>query len=138
LKLIGADICEEIWMLGNSIGSHDSAGPAGAVLESASIKGTPVVEIRDWRENMEPTPATGGLMAFLPLVIISVLIAIPAHLLAKDKGRNVPLWTVLGLIPLVNYVCMFFFIGASNLRLEKKIDALLDQGRNVSGGIRPA
>jgi hypothetical protein len=85
---------------------------------------------------MQPTPAN-GFLAFVPLLIISVLIAIPAHLLAKDKGRNVPLWTILGLIPLVNYVCMFFFIGASNLRLEKKIDALLDQNQNVSGGVRP-
>jgi hypothetical protein len=68
---------------------------------------------------MQPTP-TNGFLAFVPLLIISVLIAIPAHLLAKDKGRNVTLWTVLGLIPLVNYVCMFFFVGASNLRLEKK------------------
>lgn len=85
---------------------------------------------------MQPTP-TGGLMAFAPLILISILIAIPSHLLAKDKGRNVILWTILGLIPLVNYVCMFFFVGASNLRLEKKIDTLLDQTRNVDGSVRP-
>jgi hypothetical protein len=85
---------------------------------------------------MQPTP-TSGLLAFVPLILISVLIAIPAHFLAKDKGRNVPLWTILGLIPLVNYVCMFFFVGASNLRLEKKIDALLDQNRNVASSVRP-
>jgi hypothetical protein len=85
---------------------------------------------------MQPTP-TSGLLAFVPLIFFSVLIAIPAHLLAKDKGRNVPLWTILGLIPLVNYVCMFFFIGASNLRLEKKIDALLEQNRNVASSVRP-
>ena len=86
---------------------------------------------------MQPAPL-GGLMAFLPLMIISVLIAVPAHLLAKDKGRNVALWTILGLIPVVNYVCMFYFVGASNLRLEKKIDALLEQNRNVAGSsVRP-
>jgi len=76
-------------------------------------------------------------MAFAPLILISALIAIPAHLLAKDKGRNVPLWTILGLIPLVNYACVFFFVGASNLRQEKKIDALLDQNRNVASSVRP-
>jgi hypothetical protein len=85
---------------------------------------------------MQPTP-TNGFLAFVPLLIISVLIAIPAHLIAKDKGRNVPLWTILGLIPLVNYVCMFFFVGASNLRLEKKIDALLEQNRSVASSIHP-
>ena len=80
---------------------------------------------------MQPTPSS-GLLAFLPLLIILVLTAIPAHFLAKDKGRNVALWTVLGLIPLVNYICMFYFIGASNLRLEKKLDALLEQNRNAA------
>lgn len=83
---------------------------------------------------MQPT-ATGGLMAFLPLMIISLLIAVPAHLLAKDKGRNVTLWTLLGLLPIANYVCMFYFVGASNLRLEKKLDALLDQNRNAGIGV---
>jgi hypothetical protein len=85
---------------------------------------------------MQPTP-TSGLLAFMPLILISAVIAIPAHLLAKDKGRNVPLWTILGLIPLVNYACMIFFVGASNLRLEKKIDTLLDQNRNVASSVRP-
>jgi hypothetical protein len=85
---------------------------------------------------MQPT-ATNGFLAFVPLLIISVLIAIPAHLLAKDEGRNVPLWTILGLIPLVNYVCMFFFVGASNLRLEKKIDAFLEQNRSIASNIHP-
>ena len=86
---------------------------------------------------MRPTPAS-GLMAFAPLMLISALISISAHLLAKDKGRNVLLWTILALIPLVNFVCMLFFIGASNLRLEKKIDALLEQNRNVDSSVRPA
>lgn len=61
---------------------------------------------------------------------------IDRHLLAKDKGRNVSLWTVLGLIPLVNFICMFFFVGASNLRLEKKLDALLEQNRNAAGSVQ--
>lgn len=74
-------------------------------------------------------PSGNGLIAFLPLVIISIFIAIPAYLLAKEKGRNVRLWTVLGLIPMVNFVCMWFFVGAANLRLEKKIDALLEQNQ---------
>jgi hypothetical protein len=85
---------------------------------------------------MQSTP-TNGLLAFVPLILISAFLAIPVHFLAKDKGRNVPLWTILALIPLVNYICMIFFIGASNLRLEKKIDALLDQNRNISSSVRP-
>lgn len=70
---------------------------------------------------------TGGLMSFLPLIFISLFFGIIANMLAKEKGRNVTLWTVLGFIPLVGYVCMPFFIGSANLRLEEKIDRLLER-----------
>ena len=56
-----------------------------------------------------------GLMGFLPLIFIGMLFAIVANMLAREKGRNVTLWTVLGLIPFVGYVCMPFFVGAANL-----------------------
>ncbi len=71
------------------------------------------------------TESTGGLLSFLPLIIISLFFGIVANKLAKEKGRNVTLWTVLGSIPLVNGVCLPFFVGAANLRLEEKIDRLL-------------
>lgn len=63
-------------------------------------------------------------LTFLPLILMSLLMAISAHLLAKEKGRNVTKWTILALIPVVNFACIWFFIGASNLKLEKKIDDL--------------
>lgn len=63
-------------------------------------------------------------ISFIPLILMSLLMAIPAHFLAKEKGRNVTKWTILALIPLVNFACIWFFIGASNLKLEKKIDDL--------------
>jgi len=44
--------------------------------------------------------------------------------LAKEKGRNVTLWTILGAIPIVNFFCIWFFVGAANLSLERKIDEL--------------
>ena len=60
----------------------------------------------------------------LPILMLFIF-AFIAHMLAKEKGRNVVLWTVLGFIPVVNIFCMWFFVGAANLRLEKKIDQLL-------------
>lgn len=60
-------------------------------------------------------------------VMLSIPLAVVAHKLAKEKGRNVALWTVLGCIPVVNYFCLAFFIGASNLKLEEKIDEFLNQ-----------
>ncbi len=65
------------------------------------------------------------LVSFLPLLLVSVALAFVAHFLAKDKGRNVGLWTVLGAIPVVNMFCLWYFIGAANLRLEQKVDKLL-------------
>lgn len=61
---------------------------------------------------------------FLPIIVMFVF-SLVAHMLAKEKGRNVRLWTILGLIPVVNIFCMWFFVGAANLRLEEKIDRLL-------------
>ena len=68
-----------------------------------------------------------NLMSLLPLLIMTLPLGIAARMLAKEKGRNVTRWTVLGFIPIVNYFCLFFFIGAANLRLEKKIDQLLER-----------
>jgi len=67
------------------------------------------------------------LLSLLPLLLVTIPLGFIARMLAKEKGRNVTLWTVLGFIPLVNYLCLAFFIGAANLRLEKKIDQLLER-----------
>jgi hypothetical protein len=66
---------------------------------------------------------------FVPLLLLSVILGVVAHLLAKQKGRNVFLWTVLGALPLVNFISIWFFVGAANLRLERKIDELLQRSR---------
>lgn len=68
---------------------------------------------------------TNLIVSLIPLLLLSVIFAVVAHFLAKDKGRNVGLWTVLGAIPLVNWLCIWYFIGASNLRMEKKVDDLI-------------
>jgi len=70
----------------------------------------------------ETTPNV--LLQFVPFLIVTCFCGFIAKALAKDKGRNITLWTVLGFIPIVNMFCMPFFIGASNLRLEKKLDAI--------------
>ena len=80
---------------------------------------------------MEPT-RDPGFLAFLPLIIMSLGIAVASHLLARDKGRNVTLWTILGLIPLLNFAFIWFFIGASNLRVERKLDELLSRVQSRS------
>ncbi len=65
--------------------------------------------------------------SLLPILNISVIIAFVSHFLAKEKGRNVTLWTVLGCIPGINFLLLLFFVGAANLKLEAKVDAIAKQ-----------
>ena len=80
---------------------------------------------------MQPSTET-HLMSFIPLLLVSVLIAIVGHFLAKDKGRPVLRWTILCIIPGVNLYCLLFLIGATSLRIERKLDEILKmQGRTT-------
>lgn len=65
------------------------------------------------------------LISFLPLILMSLLMAIAANVLAREKGRNITKWTILALIPVINFACIWFFIGAANLHTERKLDEIL-------------
>ena len=73
---------------------------------------------------MEDSSIGTLLIQFGPLLIITSVFVV-AHLLVKEKGRKVALWTILGAIPCVNFCCLPFVVGAAKLRLERKIDELL-------------
>ena len=45
-----------------------------------------------------------------------------SYFLAKNKGRNAGLWTVLGLIPFLNLIFLLYFIFAKDLRREAKLE----------------
>ncbi|WP_109481754.1 hypothetical protein [Paraburkholderia sp. C35] len=70
---------------------------------------------------MQPSP----FISLLPLLLISVILGFVGHFLAKDKGRPVLKWTIVSFIPIINYICMVYLIGCTNLRLERKLDELL-------------
>ena len=65
------------------------------------------------------------IIQLIPMLAFSLGIIPVSYKLAKDKGRNVVLWTILGAIPILNIFCVWFFIGAANHRLERKLDELL-------------
>jgi hypothetical protein len=67
------------------------------------------------------------LVASMPFLVLAIPTAIIGNLLAREKERNVPLWTLLGAIPGVGWFSVAFFIGASNRRLERKLDAILNR-----------
>lgn len=74
---------------------------------------------------MNPQQVENPVYGLIFFFVMMILLAVIAHVLAKQKGRNVVLWTILGLIPGINMICMYYFIGATNLKLEQKIDKLL-------------
>jgi hypothetical protein len=78
------------------------------------------------RSSMQQSAAE-VLISFVPLLLMSLMFGFIARALAKEKGRDTTLWTILGFIPLVNLVCMPFFIGASNLTIEKKLDDIMER-----------
>jgi len=45
---------------------------------------------------------------FLPLIIISIPIMFICRSLAKEKGKDVTLWTILGLIPGINIYSLLY------------------------------
>ncbi len=66
----------------------------------------------------------------LRLIVLLLVMCVPAGLayfLAKDKGRNVGLWTILGFIPFLNLIFLLYFISATNLRLEGKLDRIISK-----------
>jgi hypothetical protein len=64
-------------------------------------------------------------LLFLPLLMASMVMAIIANILARQKGRSVVAWTILGAIPFVNFLLAWYFAGAINLRLEEKLDRIV-------------
>jgi hypothetical protein len=111
-------------------------GPAVVLVTSANptFQSGPRKELLDWlqrlvfalRKGMVMTTNSSSLLSLVPFFTVSTILGVVAFRLAREKGRNVPLWTILGVLPLVNFACMCFFIGAANLRLERKIDELLE------------
>lgn len=64
-------------------------------------------------------------MSLVSLIITSLAFGLVGYFLARDKGRNVLVWTIVTIIPLLNVFCLAFLVGASNLRMERKLDAIL-------------
>jgi uncharacterized protein (DUF983 family) len=80
---------------------------------------------------MEPMTNQPGLLeALFPFIILGIGFAVVAFKLATEKGRNPWLWAVLSLIPVVNLWCMTYFVGATNLKLDAKIDELLGKTKS--------
>jgi hypothetical protein len=71
-------------------------------------------------------PSSGGLVGMLlPLIIMMIPLVFIIHRLAKEKNKNIVLWTVLGCIPLANYFSLIYLVGSANTQLEEKLDRVI-------------
>jgi hypothetical protein len=62
----------------------------------------------------------------LPFIFAaSIGLAWVGNLLAKEKGRDVRKWTILGAIPGVNIFATLYFIGAINRKLESRLERIM-------------
>lgn len=71
------------------------------------------------------TAQPSGLLTFLPLLFLTLVPALTVFFLAKDKGRNVLLCTLLGIIPFLNLGVLLYLIGATNLKMASKLDEIV-------------
>lgn len=81
---------------------------------------------------MESTAA--GFTGFIPLLIMTLPLIFICRSLAKEKGKNVAAYTILGIVPLVNYFILLYLVGATNKIMERKIDKVLSiiKGQKIS------
>ena len=66
------------------------------------------------------------MMAFVPLLIVTIPLIFIIRTLAIEKGKDVTLFTVLACIPIVNFITMWYIVGTPSKRLEDKMDRILD------------
>jgi hypothetical protein len=69
---------------------------------------------------------TNPFVSLLPLIIIMIPMIFVIRILAKEKGKDVVLWTVLACIPVVNFIILPYIIGTPSKIIEDKIDKVIE------------
>ncbi|MGB0570594.1 MAG: hypothetical protein ACPGQM_00785 [Alphaproteobacteria bacterium] len=70
--------------------------------------------------------------AVLPLIIIFVGLAIGNYFIADRMGRKKIVWVILTLIPIVNFIFMYYVIYAVILCVLDKLNAFVGQPEAAS------
>jgi hypothetical protein len=70
-------------------------------------------------------PPNNPLLTLLPFLLMSIPIIFINYFLAKEKGKNVTLWTILSIIPIVSYFCGMYLIGCANVNFDQKLDKII-------------
>ena len=72
-------------------------------------------------------PSNQGVISFLPMILVAIFTAFSSRFLAKDKGRNIGAWTIVGCIPMIGFFSLILLVGCSCLKTKEKLDKLLEQ-----------
>jgi len=76
---------------------------------------------------MEPSfSQPNPIISLLPLVIVMVPMIFVIWRLAKEKGKNTTLWTILACIPFVNFIILPYIVGTPSKTLENKLNKILE------------
>ena len=70
----------------------------------------------------QPNP----ILSLFPLIIIMIPLIFVIRKLAKEKGKDVILWTVLACIPIVNFIVLPYIVGTPSKILENKMDIIIE------------
>ena len=65
-------------------------------------------------------------LSLLPLIIIMIPMIFVINKLAREKGKDVILWTVLACIPLINFIILPYIVGTPSKILEDKMDKIIE------------
>jgi hypothetical protein len=66
------------------------------------------------------------LQQFLPLMIVSIPLAIGNGLIAKRRKESIPFWVIMSLIPGINYLFMLYVAYSTALYLLDRVNKLAD------------
>ena len=75
---------------------------------------------------METTNQVNPFISLIPLIIVMIPMIFVVNKLAKEKGLNITLWTILACVPFVNLVILPYIIGTPSKILEAKMDLILE------------
>lgn len=70
----------------------------------------------------QPNP----ILSLLPMILIMVPMIFVIRGLAKAKGKDMTLWTVLACIPFVNFIVLPYIVGVPSKIQEDKMDKILE------------
>jgi hypothetical protein len=76
---------------------------------------------------MEPSfNHSNAFVSLLPMFIIMIPMIFIIRALAREKGKDVILFTILACIPILNFITLPYIVGTPSKILEDKIDKILE------------